>query len=102
MSTIPLTAAKIKQQTDRDPILSKVKRYTQSGWPETLDAQDTDLKPFHNRRNELSLEDNVLLWGIRVFIPSYFQPRVIEVLHSTHAHRYFMYEELGSTVCVVA
>ena len=84
LSTIPLTAAKIKQQTDRDPILSKVKGYTQSGWPKTLDAQDTDLKPFHNRRNELSLEDNVLLWGTRVVIPSCFQPRVIEVLHSTH------------------
>ena len=61
-----------------------MKRYTQSGWPETLDAQDTDLKPFHNRRSELSLEDNVLLWGIHVVIPSCFQPRVIEVLHSTH------------------
>ena len=38
LSTIPLTATKIKQQTDRDPILSKVKCFTQSGWPETLDA----------------------------------------------------------------
>ena len=84
LSTIPLTAIKIKQQTDRDPLLSKVKRFTQSGWPETLDAQDVDIKPFHNRRNELSLEDNVLLWGNRVVIPSCFQPRVIEVLHSTH------------------
>ena len=45
LSTIPLTATKIKHQTDRDPTLSKVKRYTQSGWPETLDTQATDLKP---------------------------------------------------------
>ena len=51
LSTIPLTAAKIKQQTGRDPTLSKVNRYTQAGWPETLDAKDTDIKPFHNRRN---------------------------------------------------
>ena len=84
LSTIPLTAAKIKQQTGRDPTLSKVTRYTQAGWPETLDTQDTYLKPFHNRRNELSLEDNVILWGNRVVIPSCFQARVIEVLHSTH------------------
>ena len=84
LSTIPLTATKIKLQTERDTVLSKVKRYTQSGWPDTLDTEDADLKPFHNRRNELSLEDNVLLWGNRVVIPFCFQSRVLDVLHSTH------------------
>ena len=29
VSSIPLTAVKIKQQTDQDPILCKAKRYTQ-------------------------------------------------------------------------
>ena len=96
LSTIPLTAAKIKQQTGRDPTLSKVKHYTQAGWLETLDAQDTDLKPFHNRRKELSLEDNVILWGNRVVIPSCFQPRVIEVLHFTHIDFQSLYEEVFS------
>ena len=61
LSTIPLTTAKIKLQIERDTVLSKLKRNTQSGWPESLDADDANLKPFHNRRNELSLEDNVLL-----------------------------------------
>ena len=84
MLTIPLTATKIKLQTERDTVLSKVKRYTQSGWPDTLDTEDADLKPFHNRRNEVSLEDNVLLWGNRVVIPFCFQSRVLDVLHSTH------------------
>ena len=46
LSSIPLTAVKIKQRTEYDPILSKAKRYTQLGWPETLDTQDADLKPF--------------------------------------------------------
>jgi len=31
LSSIPLTAVKFKQQTDRDPILCKVKRFTQRG-----------------------------------------------------------------------
>ena len=84
LSTIPLTTAKIKLQTERDAVLSKVKRYTQSGWLESLDTDNADLKPFHNRRNELSLEDNVLLWGNHVVIPFCFQSRVLDVLHSTH------------------
>jgi len=84
LSNIPLTAAKIKQQIERDSILSKVKRYTKFGWPDFLDNRSADLKPYFNRKNELSLKDNVLLWGNRVVIPSCFQSRVIEMLHSTH------------------
>ena len=84
LSTIPLTAAKIKQATERDPTLSKVKRYTLLGWPATLDIHEAGLKPYFNRRNKLSLEDNVLLWGNRVVVPFCFQPSVMDVLHSTH------------------
>ena len=83
--SIPLTAVKIKQQTDRDPILCKVKRYTQQGWPEQLKSQEAaELKPFFHRKSELSLEDGIILWGNRVVIPSCFQTRVLEVLHTTH------------------
>ena len=84
LSIILLTAAKIKQATERDPTLSKVKRYTLLGWPATLGIHEADLKPYFSRRNELSLEDNVLLWGNCVVVPFCFQPRVMDVLHSTH------------------
>ena len=43
MSSVPLTAGKIKQQTDHDPILCKVKQYTQHGWPDQLSSQDTTI-----------------------------------------------------------
>jgi len=36
LSQIPLTAAKIRQQTDRDSKLSKVKHCTKFGWPTRL------------------------------------------------------------------
>ena len=85
VSSIPLTAAKVKQQTDRDPILCKVKRYTQQGWPEQLTGGEiSELKPFLHCKSELSLEDGIILWGNRVVTPSCFQTRVLEVLHSTH------------------
>ena len=34
LSSVSLTAGKVKQQTDHDPVLCKVKRYTQHGWPD--------------------------------------------------------------------
>ena len=84
LSSVPLTAGKVKQQTDYDPVLCKVKQYTQHGWPDQLSNQDTELKPFFHRKSELSLEDGIVLWGSRVVIPTCLQAKVLEVLHSTH------------------
>jgi len=70
LSSIPLIAAKIKQQTDHDPILCKVKRYTQRGWPDYLNSQQADLKPFFHRKSELSLEDGIILWSNCVAVPT--------------------------------
>ena len=52
---------------DRDPALAKVKQYTQNGWPATI--TDEQLQPYSSRRDELSLEDGILLWGSRVVVP---------------------------------
>ena len=69
VSSIPLTAAKVKQQTDQDPILCKVKHYTQQGWPEQLNSgEPSELKSFFHRKSELSLEDGIILWGNRIVI----------------------------------
>ena len=56
-----LPATKIKQAHERDPTLSIAKHYTLLEWPATLGTHEADLKLYFNRRNELSLEDNVLL-----------------------------------------
>jgi len=40
------------QATIKDPLLCKVYQYTLNGWPDRCD--DKDMKPFHNRRYELS------------------------------------------------
>ena len=39
--------------TDRDPVLSKVWKYVQSGWPDSKVSKD--LNPYYCQRNELSL-----------------------------------------------
>ena len=83
MWTIPLTTSKIAQQTKRDFNLLKVKHYTKLGWPTALNMQEMHLNPYFNQRNEPSLENNALLWGNCVVMPSCFQARVMDILHST-------------------
>ena len=72
----------IQQATERDPVLSKVLTYTRQCWPS---AVPDELNPYHNRREELTLEGNCVLWGMRVVVPDSLQGRVLDELHRTHA-----------------
>ena len=55
--------------------------YTKYGWPASVPEA---LKPFQNRRTELTVEDGCLLWGTRVIIPKKLQGSVLNELHSSH------------------
>ena len=55
-----------------------------SRWPDTLDPSDGSLKPFLNRKLELSVQDNVILWGNCVVIPSPARTAILQELHACH------------------
>ena len=61
MNSSLVTAAQVRSWTERDPTLAKVWKYTLQGWPQTMD--DKLLMPYFQRREELSVEDNCVLWG---------------------------------------
>ena len=67
--------------TRRDPVLSKVLHYTKQDWPTTI---PNDLKPYWTKRTELAVEDDCLMWGIRVIVPAKLQKLVLQELHQTH------------------
>lgn len=60
---LPIGFQKLQSATRVDPVLSKVIRYSQHGWPVGVPER---LKPFYHRREELSVEVGCLLWGLRV------------------------------------
>ena len=62
-----VTSEMIKKKTAVDPLLSRVYRYTLSGWPLVVDPE---LVPFKKKKDELTLEQGCLLWGTRVVIPT--------------------------------
>lgn len=81
ISALPVTAQQVASATRTDPALSKVLHYTEHGWPQQVPET---LKPFKNRRHELTVEGGCLLWGIQVIVPKKFQSRVLEELHRDH------------------
>ena len=66
-------------------VLSKVLHYTKYGWPAHLTPSNKDLKPFWDRRPELTTEGQCLLWGTRVVIPNKLYSTVLNELHMGHS-----------------
>ncbi len=42
------------------------------------------MKPYFNRRHELSLLQGCVLWGAQVIVPIQGRQKVLEELHDTH------------------
>ena len=55
LHSTPVDSNQIRRWTDRDPVLSKVRRLVQFGWEET---DDENMKPYQIRRHELSIQDS--------------------------------------------
>ena len=87
IGTLPVQAKQLLQETENDPLLSKVLLYTKESWPRQVDAQ---LLPFSRRKLELTIESGCLMWGIKVIIPNKLQERV-----PYRTHRYYQNENSG-------
>ena len=81
IQALPVTFEQVQIQTKQDPLLKKLSQYVMQGWPKEV---DDDLKPYHKREKEISLEHGCLLWGIRVIVPKALQTKLLESLHENH------------------
>ena len=77
----PVTADQIRTWTQRDPSLSKLLQYIQSGWPGTVDPA---LSSFTSKKEELTSLNGCILWGTRVLIPKPGREAVLQELHCGH------------------
>ncbi|KAK3089020.1 hypothetical protein FSP39_000173 [Pinctada imbricata] len=77
-----VTSSKIKRWTLKNALFSRVLHYVKSGWP--AKCPSVEMRPFFDRRNELSCQDDILLWGCRVIIPPEGRKEIIQELHEAH------------------
>ena len=81
MEQLPITAESIHEWTRKDPILSRVYKYIQTGW---LDKCSKEFEPFSNRKLEFSTLNGCILCGARVLIPPPGRRQLLAELHSGH------------------
>ena len=79
-----LDATLVARETQRDPVLSKVRAYILEGWPQRLESDKELMKAYWDKKTELSVELGCVTWGNRVVIPPKLQEWVLQILHSTH------------------
>ncbi len=78
----PITFSDLRRETAMDPILSLVLQRLKEKW---IDVDFvSELAPFAKRKLELSIDQNVLLWGRRVIVPSKLREKVLKLLHEDH------------------
>ena len=94
-----VTVAQIKRWTDHDPVLAKVRKFVQQGWPRSVSPE---LQPFYIRRLELSIQDDCLLWGSRVVIPRPGREKILSLLHERHPGICKVKGIASSQFCLVA
>ena len=82
LSEAIFTASQIQAWTEKDPTLSRVLHLIQRGW-RFNSSGDSKLKPYEDRRDELSSIDGCILCS-RVVIPPQGRSVVLKQLHNTH------------------
>ena len=82
LDNTPVHAAQIRQWTETDPLLSQVREMVLKGWKE---VKMEELVPYQRRKDELSVQDGCLLWGVRVVVvPLAGRSKVRGELHQCH------------------
>ena len=74
----------IRSSTRQDPVLNQLVNVIINGWPDTIKDVPTHIRSYWSFRDELSVEDGIILKGNRVVIPSNLHVCILSQLHYGH------------------
>ncbi|EFO85571.1 hypothetical protein CRE_29108 [Caenorhabditis remanei] len=81
---LPVTADMVRSYSRKDKLLADVFQYTISiSWPKIIE-KNSQISLFHNRRDQLSIVSDCLMFNDRVVIPTSLRTRVLKMLHRAH------------------
>ena len=74
----------MKNETAKDPILSKLKRYIREGFPPRPDNDEPELRHYRKLENSLTVDNGCVFNGSRIVIPEVLRRKVLDLLHLGH------------------
>ena len=69
-----------------DDELALLKHTIMQGWPKSIKQVPPELQPFWTFREELTVEDELILKGTRIVIPNKQCKAILKLLHKGHLH----------------
>ena len=75
----------LKVETEKDPILSELKCTISQGWPQEKCDLSPVVTPYFDYRDELVIEDGIILRGDRLIIPLSLRSKMKSKIHAGHA-----------------
>jgi hypothetical protein len=86
-STLPASPIKLQQirdETANDPTLRKLRQVIYQGWPATREQCPQSLYDYWNFREELTVEDGLILKQERILIPPILREETLKTVHEGH------------------
>ena len=74
----------LQQKTDADPELAKLKTFIVNGWPDDAKQLPKNLRDYWSCRDELSVQDELVMKGERIVIPKAMQQYILQNIHAGH------------------
>ncbi|KAK7093532.1 hypothetical protein V1264_007265 [Littorina saxatilis] len=74
----------LKDETCRDPHMTALKNTIIKGWPEKPKDLPKNLRQYWSLKDELTVEDDIVLKGDRVMIPESMKQYILQTIHSGH------------------
>ena len=82
LDSAPVSPITIARESRHDTFLSQVINFIKNdSWPNQISLE---LRSYHNIRQELTVQQDCLLWGYRVVPPSKLRPSILQTLHTGH------------------
>ncbi|XP_062557640.1 uncharacterized protein K02A2.6-like [Armigeres subalbatus] len=82
---LPLSFSMVEKATASDPILRKIFRFINDGWPKSRsEVKDREMLKFFDRQEALSVVQGGIMLGDRLVIPTVFRKRCLHQLHKGH------------------
>ncbi|KAK9686887.1 Integrase zinc binding domain [Popillia japonica] len=74
----------LKEETNKDEHLRKVKEMIMKGWPNDSRKVDSDIKNYNQYRGELTVIDDLIYKGQSIVVPKSMRHEMVQKIHYTH------------------
>lgn len=72
------------KETNKDPVLNKVKEFIISGWPKNQDRIDDMVRVYSKVKNELYIDNEIIFYNDRIVVPKSLRKEMLNSLHEGH------------------